>query len=73
MTNSKGTSLGGEEKAIIRDKKIINVKAHQQRQTHSKSRKSPTDKFGIKTSKHEKTRGQMQDTGNAFEIKRPET
>ena len=37
------------------------------------SRKSPTDKYGIKTSKHEKTRGQMQDTGNAFEIKRPET
>ena len=29
MTNSKGTSLGGEEKAIIRDKKVINVKAHQ--------------------------------------------
>ena len=73
MTNSNGTSLGGEEKAIIRDKKIINVKAQQQRQTQSKSRKSPTDKHGIETSELEKTRGQMQDTGNAFDIKRPET
>ena len=42
-------------------------------QTYRKGRKSLTDKYDVKTSNHEKRRVQMQDIGNAFEIKSPAT
>ena len=43
---------------------------HLYRQTYSKGRKSFIHKYDIKTSNCEKRGIQMQDTGNAFEIKR---
>ena len=40
ITNTKGNSLSGKEKAKMRNMKIMNGKAHQKRQTQSKARKS---------------------------------
>ena len=42
-------------------------------QAYSKGRKSSAHKYDIKTSNCGKRRAQMQDIGNAFEIKRPAT
>ena len=53
-TNANGTSLGGKQKATMRNNKIMNGKAHQERQTYCKNRKSSTHKYDIKTSKLEK-------------------
>ena len=65
-TNAIG-SLSGKEKAITRNKKIMNGKAHRQ------------SKYKVKVGNHLHTnmmskqgivrRAQMQDIGNAFEIK----
>ena len=46
-TNTKGNSLGGKEKTIPRNKKIMNGKTPQQRQIYSKSRKSSTQNYEV--------------------------
>ena len=70
-TNPKGISLGGKEKATTRNKKIMNGKAPSK------------GKHTLKVGNHPHTnmiskpaimrRIQIQDIGNAFEIKTPAT
>ena len=50
MTNAKGTSLSGKEKATARNKKITKWESSLVKQTYSKGRKSSTHKYDIKTS-----------------------
>ena len=68
-TNAKGSSLGGREEGITRNKKITNGKAH-------------LEKHRVKGGNFPYTniskpaiirRVQRHNIGNAFEIKRPET
>ena len=55
MTNTKGTSLDGKERATTRNKKIINDKPHQQRHTYGKGGKSSTHKYATKTRNREES------------------
>ena len=63
-TNTKGTSLGKQEKAVTRNKKITNEKAHRKRQTYNKYSKLSTHKYDIKSCSREKRRVQLQNTGD---------
>ena len=45
----------GRKRSQNQKQEITNGKAHWQRQTYNKSRKSPVHKYDIRTSNHEKT------------------
>ena len=70
-TTIEGISLGIKEKSAIRNKKIASKKAHCKDKDNIKIGNNPLT--NIKTSKHEKRRGQMQNSKNVFESKRPVT
>ena len=66
------------KKLLQTEKKGHNQKQENYRWENSdkgkhKDSKPPSDKCNIKTSNNEKRRVQMQDIGNAFEIKKPAT
>ena len=73
MKNTKGTSLGGKEKATSRNKNTTNDKAYQFRHIYNKGRKLSMHNYATKIRNCEKMRVQLQDTGDVLAIKRPTT